>query len=432
MSLFLRDYEKSMAQFTDAPAVFHRAAAYGIFGALMTRWKYRCRLQGGSPARWSNLWVLLVGDSGEGRKSTAVRMAEDVLMSVDPDILAPHDGSPEGFLADLVKRQQRCSGNAANFIIQPEFTTLLASFKKSYALSLKPLLMDFYDVPNVFKKALAKSNFTIPTPRVSMLGAIATELLPIYSEQEDWLGGFFSRTLLIKGERTRTLARAKTPPDDVIAKHADALKSVMRRWRNSQFAIKRPLLDYDDAGVKAAAQLPPMPEEENLRGSLTRGGVHLMKCAAIEQIDADPESRAIGKAAVERALELILHWWNTVPDVIDQCYARGRGEFEGDRLAKRIYRYILKQQERTNNDVSWVEVMRACALHGDHMQKAVASLQQAGMLEQQRTDGESQEVFLRAVRLRPQYDLKTQLGEAGPKLGAKHVIKAATKKKRGK
>lgn len=412
MSLFLRAYEQSMALYTDAPEVFHRAAAYGVFGALMTRWRYRCRLQGGSPARWSNLWMLLVGDSGEGRKSTAVRMAEDVLMGVDPTLLAPHDGSPEGFLQDLMKKEQQMAGNAATIIIQPEFTTLLANFKKSYALSLKPLLMDFYDVPNIFKKALSKSSFLIPSPRVSMLGAIATELLPVYSEQEDWLGGFFSRTMIIKGERSRTCPRAKTPPNEVIAKHANALRGVMKRWRNSQVSTKpaRPLLDYDEAGAKAAALLPPLPEEENLRGSLTRGSVHLMKCAAIEQIDADPEAHAIGRAAVERAMELVLHWWNTVPDVIDQCYARGRGEFEGDRLAKRIYRYVLKQQERTNKDVPWIEVMRSCAIHTDHMSRAVDSLVQAGMLQRPRTDGETAEAFLRAVRLRPHYDVTTQLG----------------------
>lgn len=422
-SLFLRSYEASMAQYTDAPEVFHRAAAYSIFGTLMTRWKYRCRLQGGSPARWSNLWVLLVGDSGEGRKSTAVRMAEDVLMDVDSSVLAPHDGSPEGFLQDLVKKEQQMPGNAATVIIQPEFTTLLASFKKSYALSLKPLLMDFYDVPNIFKKALSKSSFLIPSPRVSMLGAIATELLPVYSEQEDWLGGFFSRTMIIKGERSRTCARAKTPPDEIIAKHAQALRGVMKRWRNSQVSMTpaRPLLDYDGAGAKAAALLPPLPEEENLRGSLTRGSVHLMKCAAIEQIDENPEARAIGRAAVERAMELVLHWWNTVPDVIDQCYARGRGEFEGDRLAKRIYRYVLKQQERSGEDVAWIEVMRSCAIHTDHMSRAVDSLVQAGMLQKPRSDGESAESFLRAVRLRPRYDVKTQLG-AG--------MKPTTKQKR--
>lgn len=397
MSEFLRKYEASMAKFTDACPYYHTASAYAVTGALLSRVKYRCVLEGGVPPLWTNLWVLLVGDSGSF-KSTAARMAQDVMMEVEPELLGPHDGSPEGFLADLVKKERLLKGNAATVLIQPEFSTTLAQFQRSYSTSMKPLLMDFYDVPNVFKKVLAKSEFVIPKPRVSMLGAIAIELLPAYTEQEDWLGGFFSRTLLISGKPTNNLLRAGSPSDAVVAGHASALRNVLKVWRNTQFKRGRPRFDYDVAGAKAARQLPDAPEEPNLKLSLTRAGVHLMKCAAIEQIDEDPEAKAIGKAAVERALGLIMHWWQTVPEIIDECYARGRGEFEGDRMHKRIHRYLLKQQDSNGGHaVPWTEVMQNCALHKRYMNEAIDSLRDAGLVESG-VDEETQAAWLLAKR----------------------------------
>lgn len=396
-SHFLRAYETSMAQFTDAPAVYHRASAYGIFGALLTRWRYRCILEGGVPPRWTNLWILLVGDSGENRKSTAVRMASDVLHEIDQELVAPNDGSPEGFLQNLVKKERALKGNATTFVEAPEFATLLAQFTRSYSLSLKPLLMDFYDVPHTFKRQLAKQEFIIPHPRVSMLGAIATELLAPYTSQDDWLGGFFSRTMLIDADRTRTLKRAGTPGDSVVAKHAFNLKGALRLWFNTQKATKRRRFDFSKDAVKVLEAMPQAPDETTLKLSLTRAGVHLMKCAAIEQIDEDPTALEIGRAATERASELVLHWWNRLPKVIEQCYSHGRQDFEGDRLSKRIFRYVEKfGAETKDNRVSYRDVMRGCGIHSEAVSKAVTSLIEAGMLEKN-FDESTDSMWLTAV-----------------------------------
>jgi len=378
MSLFLREYERSMGQHTDAPSIFHPACSYSIFGALLTRRKYRCVLAGGVPPRWTNLWMLLVGDSGESRKTTCISMAHEVMRRVDETIDAPTDGSPEGLLGWLSKRHQQEENNASGIIVAGEFALMLTQYERSYAIAMKPLLMELFDVPAIKKRALAKSEFVIPQPRISMLGGVAIELLPTMSTAEDWLGGFFSRCMLIHGVKDRHEKRGGTPTEGEYLKHADNLHGVMRRWRNSQLKLKRPLFDYDEGALTVVDKLPKPPDEPNLKMSLARASVHLHKLAAIEQIDENPESKFIGKKATQRALDYIMDaWWKRVPEVIDECFARGRGDFEGDRLAKRIHRYVI----RHGGECSWAEVMRGCALKSDEVRKAITSLEDAQMVK---------------------------------------------------
>lgn len=375
-SLFLRDYERAMKLYTDASPIFHTASALTIFGALLTRHYYRVVLEGGVPPRWTNLWTVIVSGSGT-RKSTAVRMAEEILMKVDGSLLAPSDGSPEGFLTHMSRRHREQANNSSTFFVSPEFSLMLMQFQRTYSSAMKPLLMDLYDVPPVFKRKLAKAEFEIPKPRVSILGAIATELMPNLTDQMDWLGGFFSRCMLITGKKEHSLKFPKTPSDAEYLKHSDALFECLSAWRKNQKKLGRPRMDYSDAGRKVAEKLPDPPDEPTLQNSLSRASVHLIKCAAIEQIDEDPYAKAIGPAATKRALEFVMHWWNGVPEIIDTCFSRSRQDFEGDRLPKRINKYI----ESSGGLVLYSQAMVHCALDSRKMSDAIRSLQEAGLAE---------------------------------------------------
>lgn len=378
MSEFLKKYTTSMADYTDAPAVFHTACAYSIFGTLLTRHKYRLKLQGGMPPRWTNLWMFIVGDSGDSRKTTAISYAWDILRRIDEEIDAPTEGSPEGFLMWMLKREKALTGNATGIIVATEMATLLAQYERAYASAMKPILMEIYDVPPVHKRELAKQSFTIPNPRISMLAGIATELLPSMAESDDWLGGFFSRSMLVYGERTRLLERSSTPPDSVLKGHADSLWRALRSYRSSHVGTHFPLLDYSKEALKTVRELPPPPDDSNLRLFLSRAPVHLMKCAAIEQVDEDPEATEIGRGAVERAMNLIMYWYRTAPGVLEECFARSQKDMQGDRLAKRVHRFL---QRSTAREAPWTEVMRACALHATEIRKAIESLQEADLVE---------------------------------------------------
>ncbi len=393
-----------MVKYTDAPEVFHSANAVTLLGAALTRQRYRCLLAGGVPARWTNLWTFVVGDSAESRKSTTVNMAAEVLSRAMPELRAPDDGSPEGFAKDFVDKDRKNAGDAAGFLLQSEMGMFLMNMQKDYARPLKGMLMDFYDVPVVYRKRLSKDEFSVERPRFSMLGAVATELLPTLTTSEDWLGGFMNRAMLIHGKRDRLLERAQTPPETLYRSLANGMLSTLSAWRKTRMKAQKALpkggdrksflFDFDDDALKEMKVLRKghkKPKDPNVVLLLGRADVHIVKLAAIHQISMDPESRVISKAAVRNAWPLYDHWWRYAPGIMETAFARGREDLEGDRLARRLLRHVREAGPEGATDV---ELMRSTVFSLDHFTKAMASLEAAEeVVKRDMGDGQPSRVF---------------------------------------
>jgi hypothetical protein len=394
---FLRKYEQEMRKYTDAPDVFHTACAYALMGAALTKFNYRCLLSGGVPARWTNLWVFIVGDSAESRKSTCVNMAGEVLNRAMRGLRTPDDGSPEGFAKDFVMKEAQQRGDAAGLLIQSEMGMFLMNLRKEYMAPLKGMLMDFYDVPPVYRKKLSREEFSVSRPRFSMLGAVATELLPNLTSAEDWLGGFMNRALLIPGRRTRYVENAGTPDDGVYANLAGDMKRTLKAWQRTRKAAakKMPkgtngkrrtfLFEYSPEALKERKVLKKNltkhldPNVKLLHG---RADVHLMKLAAIEQICMDPTGTTISKDALRAAWPLFQHWWDESPLVMEAAFARGNADLEGDRLARRLLRMV---REAGTTGFTEQSLMQASVLDWERFNKAVMSLEAAGVVERHNT-----------------------------------------------
>lgn len=409
-SLFLRDYEAEMRKYTDAPDVFHKAAAYAVVGAMLCTHKYRMLLKGGVPARWMNMWVILVGDSGQTRKSTVISMADEVLRATDPDRHAPNDGSPEGFAKDLVKKGNEDApaglGSSSIFVF-PEMLTFFQNTTKAYYAPVKAMLMDFYDVPATYHRKLSKEEFTVKQPRVSLLGGLALEHLPNVLTAEDWLGGFMSRAIVVHGVRERLMEDAGTPGVKIFERHADHLTQMLKAWRKTRMKARAAerkkgtdhtefLFSYDKMAGKAARDLVSVESaDQNVRLVLARSAVHLMRMSAIEQLDMDPTSPVITLPALTRAKVLFEHWQSTVPDLMDSCFSRTNKDFEGDRLPRRLFRYLLSYGDTGCNEQT---AMQACALNSDAFNKAMVSLEQAGMMSTVESPDHVGQKLLIAVR----------------------------------
>src|SRR5262245_5933702 len=104
-----------MAKWTDAPEIFHHACALAMMGALLSRQSHKCLVDGGVSGHWLNLWVLLIGDSGKDRKSTAIGFAQQILKRIDPSLIGPDDMSAEGLLAFLKTRDDTDMNASAIF-----------------------------------------------------------------------------------------------------------------------------------------------------------------------------------------------------------------------------------------------------------------------------------------------------------------------------
>lgn len=387
MSNFLRDYEAAMVKYTDAPRIFHRALATSLMGAALTSYDNRCILYGGTLRRWTNMWTLVIGDSGRSRKTTTVHMMAEVMsrMESGEDLRAPDDGSPEGFAKDFVRRDRMKKGDAASLMVQGEMYSFLSSLMKDYMKSMKAMLMDFYDVPLVYRRTLSKEEFSVRRPRFSMVGGLASELLPSMTTSDDWLGGFLGRCLLIHASKDTELASPGTPSASVYASLAKQADNTLKQWRKTRAAQQKAirakegkgalfLFNYNDKAQKRVQELQaayPDVEDANVNILRSRSPLHLMKIAAAEQVCLDPSAPFISPAAVDSAAVLWEHYMKTSPTLLQASFARSNADLEGDRLQRRILRILTEVGDAGIDEFALVE---ATVLDWERYQKAMQTL----------------------------------------------------------
>lgn len=406
MSNFLRDYETEMQKYTDAPVIFHRASASGILGGLLTTHRNRCHLYGGTEYHWSNLWVILVGDTGRARKTTCVNMANEVLIRTEDGatLRAPDDGSPEGFAKDLIQRESMQPGNAANIMMAGELHSFLQTLMKDYMKNAKAMLMEWFDVPKEYRRVLSKEEFTIPYPRISIIGAIATGLLPSSTTSADWLGGLLNRCLLIHGKPNKTMREPITPARTVyegLAKQAD---ETLKAWRKTRIAEQKKmpkgepfLFCLDDKAKKLKHKFEdefPQHLDSQKQHLMTRSDLLFKKLAAIEQIAMDPSSPVITTKAVEAASTLWLHWRRTAPGLMELAYARGNDDLAGDKLPRRMLQQL---RDCFETGIEEKRLMETIILDSEKFAKAFASLEIAGLAVREQ-DPETGVVTVKATR----------------------------------
>jgi hypothetical protein len=386
---FLRQYERAMGKYTDAPDVFHRAAGYAVYGALLCTNKVRLRIAAGPEPLWPNLWMVLVGGSAQSRKTTSIHFATTVATEADEFICAPDSFTPEGFAQYLYALQQGTQGapkdhGPAALINLPEMSQFLLEAQRQYASANKSMLMSMYDAKS-FRRQLSRSVLEVKLPRVGLLGGIAPELLSAHTDTADWQGGFMSRTMLVHGRRSRTLTDPTPVADrlfrDLVKVLDERLKTVARsrrkhkaKWKERGFT--NAILDFEPSARKLWGSTPASHSDPALNFTLGRSQTHLAKMAAIEQVDMDPEAFVITEKAVRTALELWQEWWDSSPQLVRSCFSRSQADFGGDKLSLRIYRILMDCTEPVEQSL----LMRASAVHANAFQAAIASLKMAAMV----------------------------------------------------
>ena len=120
---FIDWWVEETAKVTDAPLVFLELSALSLVSICVGR---SIHIMHGNRALYPNIWVALIGPSGEGRKSTCMELVESALdqITIDTavrgedgqvlteghDMIGSTNVSPQGFL-----RRWRSSRNASPY-----------------------------------------------------------------------------------------------------------------------------------------------------------------------------------------------------------------------------------------------------------------------------------------------------------------------------
>lgn len=177
-----------------APSEFHRAAALFVLSSVIGR---RIFMQDGPAVIYPNVWPLLLGRSGETKKSTCQGFAEDLLMEVVSDNRMADSASPEGMIAELSEKS--VNGSATVWTIIDEFGQVVSGIKhKEYMSDVKDMLMKLYDGKPI-QRRLAKLSYQMDPVYMTLLTATTSNRLSQLLKPDDLEDGFFPRFLVVQG-----------------------------------------------------------------------------------------------------------------------------------------------------------------------------------------------------------------------------------------
>jgi len=148
-----------------------------------------------------NNFCLLVGRSGEDRKSSALNVGRKILDQAAPALVGDFPGSPEGLIDSLAEQPSQ-------LIPISEFGKFLSSAQRGYFEPTKTLLADLWDSDPIQRRKAAQkgaaSVVRVDNPRLSIAAACSIPYLEKHTLSEDWTGGFMGRWLVLYGRRERT------------------------------------------------------------------------------------------------------------------------------------------------------------------------------------------------------------------------------------
>jgi Protein of unknown function (DUF3987) len=211
---FIADYKDWACEATDAVSEFHELSAMVMLSAIVAA-SVRLETSYGNIA--PNLWGLVLGDSTVTRKSTSMKMAVDLLSSLEPELILATDGSVEGLLSGMANRP-----NKVSVFFRDEVSGLFDSInKRDYLSSMPETLAHLYDVPPIYSRLLRKEVIRIESPAFVFFGGGITERV-YQCVTEDWIeSGFMPRFLIVGGDFDQGGMRPTGPPTELgISKRA--------------------------------------------------------------------------------------------------------------------------------------------------------------------------------------------------------------------
>jgi hypothetical protein len=222
---FIKDYKDWANAATDAPEQYHELTCFITLSAIICSGLYLA-------VEWGeivpNLWGLVLGESTLTRKTTAMRLAVDMLKDIDDELILATDGSAEGLLTGLSQRPKRVS-----IFWKDEVSGLFDSInRKDYLAGLPETLTQLYDVPKVLTRLLRKETIAIAEPYFIFFGGGIRDKVYNLINEEYILSGFLPRFLIVSGENDLTRLRRTGPPTELGTERKDKIVRTLTDLRD--------------------------------------------------------------------------------------------------------------------------------------------------------------------------------------------------------
>lgn len=190
---------------TDAPPQYHDLFAFMLLSAILSA---NLKLETTYGTVRPNLWGMVLGESTLARKTTSMRMCEEVIANIDVDIFAASEGSVEGIISFLANRPHQVS-----LMTRDELAGYFNQIsRKDYLQGTKELFAQLYDVPRIFRRTLKKQTYTVEEPIFMVMGAGIRDEVYHSLDESAITSGFLPRFLIVCGDTKLEAVKPLGPP----------------------------------------------------------------------------------------------------------------------------------------------------------------------------------------------------------------------------
>lgn len=326
---------------TEATGTFHRWSALVGVGAWLEKdiW-----IQHGATQYYPNQYVMLLGESGS-RKSAAIKGFVRILKAAGYKTLAAEKTSKEKFFADMAAQHHTTEG------VGDPTDDMLFGGEDVDRNAVTPILIaadeanDFFGLNNLeflstlgslwdhegsyeIKYKTSKSDM-IPNPNVNILAGNTPTNFSLAFPPTIIGQGFFSRILLVHGERTRPLIPWPTPPDPAhtaeIVAQLGRMKQVMRGQIDPTPGAKALLASIYTRPYKIA--------DQRFASYYNRRFTHLLKLCLV--VAACKMERTINENTVIQANTYLTYVQNLMPKALGEY-----GKSQDSDITQKVLEYI--------------------------------------------------------------------------------------------
>lgn len=383
---FIERYITWAKSLGDAAPQYHQAGAFTALSSLLAG---SVQLPTSFGVMKPNLWFMILADTTLTRKSTAMDIAMDLTMEINPDVMMATDGSIEGLLTSLATRPSQPS-----VFLRDEFSGLLEMMtRKDYYAGMPELLTKLYD-GKMQKRILRKETIDVRDPcLIVFAGGIKNKITSLLSF-EHVSSGFMPRFIFITAESDVARVKPLGPPtawtDDNRTAIQNELQALYDHYHVEQtMSIKGGAVQWQqskkwdaeltrdawqrynvletfmlDAGMKSMRPDVMTPVHDRLSKSILKSAVLL---AASRRMD---ERVVVEEGDIVRAIAYGENWRHYAVEIMDAV-----GMNANERQLDNIVRAIQKQP-----GVSRSLLMQRYHLSAREASAAFETLEQRGLI----------------------------------------------------
>jgi len=374
---FIDRYIAYATRRTDAPKSFHEAVALAILSVVVGR---RAVLSLSVGSVYVSLWIMILADSTIFRKSTSMDYGQDIIESVDIDLLAPNDFTPQRFVAILSEHD----GKPLLFK-RDEFSGFYDGLNRlDYMAGLKDDLCNVYD-SRPFRREKMKPRkragedepdpkewkYDIREPFLSKLVGTTEERFNDVARVNDVRTGYLPRFAFVLPSDEQRISRPIASLDSTTAIQRMDLVAELRATKDrpitltaSQSAFQR--FNQYVADIEREAFSAPNRDTINIIGS--RVSWMALRVAMLLAV-ADASDR-VEVPHILRAIEIAECWRHNGIAVLS-----GLAPSRFERRATRFVQVVMAKGEQ---GISRRETMRAIRANKREMDDLEATLRERG------------------------------------------------------